>query len=243
MKKNIKALSITTVALVVGVGGWWAIKESEKDQDTLPVEEFVIKSDILPADIEKIDDSTRPKATADIYKASIENQYIDENGDLQTPEIDKSLKVETQIEKYPLPLTTKEQSEPEMTELLKNLLSRRDGSTNEVKDASYRIVDEQTFSKWEEVFAKWVWGDITKTELKTKWEKIQESVPPSGLSKPTVLKYDFAHSESASEMMDGVLKAIEKNEGSTAPHIAFVDVFFDKDESQYTLYYVESHIE
>jgi hypothetical protein len=244
MKKSIKVLSVTSVALAVGMGGWLVTKEPEQ-QKTLPTEkEFVIKADILPASIEKVDDSTRPEALATVYKASIENKYTDENGDTHVTEIDEPLKEETLIESYPMPSTTKKQREPEMIELLQNLVSRTDGSTNEVKDFTYRIVDEPSFLKWEKLFAGWVSGELTEAELKKKWTKIDEAVvPETGLTKPTVMTYEFAYSESAVEMMDGVLEEIEKNGGSTAPHIAFIDVFFDKEDSQYTLYYVESHIE
>lgn len=239
MKRNAKFLSIVTVAIALVAGGLFVLKNF----DDTSMEDQIIGKDALPVAFEKIDDSTRAEATAHIYREVVEGQSIDENGDVNLPEIEQTLKEETQIENFQLPSTVNNEREPIMTALLKSALSRTDGSTNEIKDPSYRIVEEKTFVKWEVLFSKWVAGELSEVELKSEWGKIKEALPPTDLTKPTVLKYTFPHSESAFEMIDDVMEAIDKNKGSTTPHIAFVDVYFDKEESQYTIYYVESHVE
>lgn len=238
MKKNKKILLVTTLVIGVGIGIF-----AMTDHNLLPAKEPVIdESALLPA-VKVINDSTRAEATAKLYLASAESEYIDENGNVQSSKVDESLIEETQIENYKMPETAKGQSEPEMTKLLQNLFSRTDGSTNEVKDETMRIVEEETFLQWESLFAKWVSGEMDEKEFEEKWVAIEELSSSFGLSKPTVLTYSFPYSKSATEMMDGVLKEIEEKGGSTAPHIAFVDVFFDKEALLYTLYFAESHVE
>lgn len=211
--------------------------------DILPIEEVVIQSETMPPSIQEVNDETRIEAIVSIYREFSEYRYRDTDGKLHLPKIDKSLKEETQIENYPLPTTIKGERDRVMTELVSQLVSRMDGTTNEVEEFAYRIVDKKTFLKWEELFGQWVSGDLSEAETKKEWEKIDNKVvPATGLTKPTLLKAEFPYSASAIEMMDAVLEAIEANKSSTAPHIAFVDVYFDKEDLQYTLYYVESHI-
>ena len=238
MKRKNKILLVTAVVLVVAVG-LWTMKE-DKTEDKA---EAIIGSEALLPEVKVIDDSTRAQATAGLYRASIESEYVDDKGVLQTSKIDESLIEETQIENYKMPPTAKNQREPEMTNLLKSLLSRTDGSTNEIDDETMRIVEGETFLQWEELFSKWVNGEINEKELEVKWTEIRKLAPSSDLSKPTVLKYNFPYSKSATKMIDSVLKEVEGKGASTAPHIAFIDVFFDKEALEYTLYFAESHVE
>lgn len=239
MKKNLKIISATAGVLTLGLGGWWVVSE----YDTPAAEETSIQKDALPASLQVIDESTKSDAIAKLYWERQATQTVDAEGNRYFEPIDASLIEETGIENYPFPMALEGKREPEMTMLLSAFLSRIDGSTNETEDTMIRIVDKKTFTQWEKLFPEWANGTIDEKELEKRWMKIQKTVPDSGLSKPMFVKHEFKHESSAFQMMDNVLQAIQEQGASTAPHIAFVQVLYDEEDLEYTLYYAESHIE
>lgn len=240
MKVSNKKLILTAGLAVIGIGGW-SVYNSTNEPENAVID--VIDATALSAEIEVIDESNRPEAIVEVYRNLLEREYLDAKDELKRVDIDETLVQDTKILNYPFPMALKNEKEPEMTMLLQKLLSRHDGTTNEVKDVNYRAVNEETFHKWEELFAQWTDGEIEKTELVKEWNGILKTVPDSLLVEPTVLTFEFPHSDSAIEMMDSVLERIEKDGGSTAPHISFVYVEFNEEEALYTLYYAGSHIE
>lgn len=241
MKIMKKTLIIGVGLLGVGAGGWYVMQEIEKPAEV----QQVIKMDSLSPELKVINEGTRPEVIVNIYRELKEREYLDESGELKTDTIDKALAMDSQIYNYAYPAEqeSKQQTEPEMMKLLSELLSRQDGSTNEVEDVSYRIVEKETFQTWETLFKKWSTGEINEETLKNKWLAVSKTIPDARLTAPFISKIEFPHSNSAVEMMDFVLAEIESDGGSTAPHISFVSVDFHQDAGLYTLYYAESHIE
>lgn len=240
MRVSRNKLIMTAGLLLIGFGGW-SVYDAINEPDDAVI--GVIDATALSGDIEVIDESNRPKAIVDIYRSLLEREYLNAQDELERAEVDDGLALDTKVFNYPFPMAVKGEKEPEMTMLLQELLSRTDGTTNEVEDASYRAVEKDVFQKWEKLFGKWMDNEIEQTEFVTEWNKILKDVPDSSLTEPTVLTFDFPHSASAIEMMEAVLGEVEKNGGSTAPHISFVHVEFDEEEALYTLYYAGSHIE
>lgn len=240
MKKKTKYFSVGGVLLVIGLGGGWFVLDSPTIEQTKPI---VIDETILPPDIKPEDKSVRAKVIASVYKTLQEYQYVTASGELKTPQIDKKLKEEIDLDNHPYPLVSDNQVEPEMTKTLQELLSRKDGSTNNTSENRVQVVEERVFKDWKKSFELWSKGKLTEKEFINKWNEEQKESTFSGLSKPTTVTYTFPYSQSTIKMIDSVLKEVEKQGASTAPHISFVSVTFDENSSSYSLYFAESHIE
>lgn len=242
MRVSKNKLIMTAGLLLMGAGGWSVYDSLNKQDDEVAIVE-VVDITALSSDIEVIDESNRTKAIVGVYRNLLEGEYLNTRNELKRAKVEERLAIDTKIFNYPYPTTVKGEKEIEMTALLTELLSRKDGTTNEVDDASYRVIDKSTFQKWEKLFGKWTEGEIDKVEFSTKSDDVLKDIGNSSLSDTTVMTFDFPYTESAIEMMEGVLAEVEKNGGSTAPHVSFVYVEFDEEQALYTLYYAETHIE
>lgn len=240
MKQKAKYFSVGGILLVMGLAGGWFVLDAPTSEQTKPI---VVDETILPPDIKPEDKSVRAKVIASVYKTVQEYQYVTDSGELKTPKIDKKLKEEIDLENHPYPLVSGNQVEPEMTKILQEVLSRKDGSTNNTDENRVQVVEENVFKDWKQSFELWSKGRLTKKEFIQRWNLEKKESTFSGLSKPTVVSYTFPYSQSTIKMIDSVLKEVEKQGASTAPHISFVSVTFDENSSSYSLYFAESHIE
>lgn len=243
MKVTHKTLLLTVGLVVVGLGGWSLYDSSEETSVAVSEANSVIDRTALEIDSGEVNSSNQHDAIVDIYRSMLSQEYLDSDGTLQRLKVDSSLANDTNLYDYPIPATSIGEKEPQMTKLLGALLSRKDGTTNEITDVNYRIVDEETFKEWETLFTQWTDKKIEKEGFEKEWDEMLKKHPDSFLVSPTVLTFDFPHKTSVIDMMDSVLHEIEEQGGSTAPHISFVFVEFNEAKSFYKLYYAGSHIE
>lgn len=231
-----KLLWALPVVALAGVGGMWMMTGEEAS----PAKEVVDAGD-LSDDLTFIDESNRADALVQAQRKVIESEYVDEEGNVQRMDVSEDLKLKTMMENYPIPVTEPGKPEPRMEGLVLKLVSRQDGGTNVLEKSSMKVVDTKTFEAWEQLFADWRQEKIDKKAFLKKWKQKEPS--ESGLTAPTVFVHEFPYSQLAQEMMDNILKKIEEEGGSTAPHIVFVSVEFNQETGRYTLYYAGSHIE
>lgn len=126
--------------------------------------------------------------------------------------------------------------------VLINVLSRKDGSTNETKDPYVKVMTPYTYQQARVHFERWTNGEIDSEKLQERWDDLLvDAVYP--MKTTVVIEERFPKEEDILTLVDNMVQHIGETAGTTAPHILSVKVKKDEISEEFLLYLALAEIE
>lgn len=126
--------------------------------------------------------------------------------------------------------------------VLKEVLSRKDGATNETKDPYVKVMTPYTYQQVRFHFERWVNGEINEDKLQERWNALLvEAVYP--MKESMVVEKRFANESDILNLVDNMVQHVGEKTGTTAPHVLAIKVKKDEFSEEFLLYLALAEVE